>query len=318
MVRQISVTEQIRRQNTRRKWSLKGRMISAGMKERYHKSVTKFLQFTQEFNYAVPTWDDLDQVVGEWLEHIFQDGQHKSLASDGLAGLQYHLPQSMGRLRHSWKLVKVWQKLEPPRRVLPLSPLVVTAFAGVASALGYWAEASALLVGFDTMLRSGELYRLRIRDIKFYGSKAVLSLGFTKTGKRTNSQEMVVVESQLAVRALLRACAQRRRSELLLYRGERFFRSFYNLLIDFFDLQGLITVYSLRRGGASWDFLQHQSLERTLLRGRWSSTSSARIYLQDATAMVTHLALTPSQKDLARAAASRLITSLTASPGMET
>lgn len=272
----------------------------------------------QQNSNVVPTWDDLDQVVGEWLEHIFPDGQHKSLASDGLAGLQYHLPQSIGRLRHSWKLVKVWQKLEPPRRVLPISPLVVAAFAGVSLELGYAAEASAMLAGFDTMLRSGEIYRLRIRDIKFYSSRAVLSLGHTKTGKRTNAQEMVVVESKLAIAALRRACARRRKSELLLHRGERFFRLLFTQLIDFFQLKGLITVYSLRRGGASWDFLQRQSLERTLLRGRWASTSSARIYLQDATAMVTHLELTHSQKALARAAAARLVNSLTASPGLET
>lgn len=293
-------------------------MISEGMKDRYRKSVIRFLDFTKEFNYQVPTWDDLDDTVSEWLEHIFQDGQHKSLASDGLAGLQYHLPQSIGRLRHSWKLVKVWQKLEPPRRVLPISPLVVGAFAGVACELGYLAEASALLVGFDTMLRSGELYRLKIRDIKFYNQRAVLSLGFTKTGKRTNATEMVVVESKLAVTLLRKACANRRRHEFLLYRGERAFRALFNMLIDFFDIQGLVTVYSLRRGGASWDFLQHQSLERTLLRGRWASTSSARIYLQDATAMVTHLELTPVQYSLAQAAASRLVNSLTAEPGRVT
>lgn len=202
MVRSLSQTEQAKRQQQRQRCTLKSRMVSAGMTERYTKSVQKFLDFTSEFHYQVASWDDLDEVVSEWLEHIFHDGQHKSLASDGLAGLQYHLPQSMGRLKHAWKLVKVWQKLEPPRRVLPISPLVVSAFAGVSLRLGFVPEASALLVGFDTMLRSGELYRLRIRDIKFYDARAVLSLGLTKTGKRTNASEMVVVESALAISCL--------------------------------------------------------------------------------------------------------------------
>lgn len=318
MVRQISVTEQLRRKNARKKWSLKGRMVSEGMRVRYSRSVLAFLHFTQEFGYKVPTWDELDDTVSEWLEHIFHDGQRKSLASDGLAGLQYHMPQSMGRLRRSWKLVKVWQKLEPPRRVLPISPLVIGAFAGVACELGYLAEASAMLVGFDAMLRSGELYRLKIKDIKFYGQRAVLSLGFTKTGKRANATEMVVVESKLAVSLLRQACHNRDRNDYLLHRGERCFRAVFNLLIEFFDIQGLVTVYSLRRGGASWDFLEHQSLERILLRGRWSSTSSARIYSQDATAMVIHLELTPSQTSMARAAAPRLVSSLTALPGRVT
>ena len=193
---------------------------------------------------------------------------------------------------------------------------MTAAFAGVCAGLGYLPEASALLVGLDTMLRSGELYRLKVGDIAFYQERAVLNLGFSKAGKRNNAQEMVVVESRLALRVLRRACRQLSRHTLLLFRGERFFRSLFNLLIEFFQLDGLITVYSLRRGGASWDFLQHQSIERTLLRGRWASTSSARIYVQDATAMVTHLQLNSYQKGLAVAAA-QLLQNLDGSPGSE-
>lgn len=282
-------------------------MVSRGMLERYHKTVSRFMAFVLEFNYFISTWDDLDEVVSEWLEHMFHEGEHKTLASDGLAGLQFFLPQAMGRLKHSWKLARVWQRLEPPQRVLPLSPAVVIAFAGACAHLGFMAEAAALLAGFDAMLRSGEIYRLRVKDITFYGSRAVLSLGFTKTGKRNNAAEMVVVESPLAVRALRAACHGRRAQEMFLFNGERFFRTLFTMLLDLFDIEGLVTVYSLRRGGASWDFLQHQSLERTLLRGRWASTSSARIYLQDATAMVTHLRLSAAQKEAVDAAASLLL-----------
>ena len=48
--------------------------------------------------------------------------------------------------------------------------------------------------------------------------------------------------------------------------------------------------------------LSHQSMERTLLHGRWSSTSSARVYLQDAVAMVAHPKLSEEQTSLAHAA----------------
>lgn len=266
------------------------------MLDRYHKQVTNFLNFVTEFKYSIAQWEDLDSMVSEWLEHMFHEGEHKTVASDGLAGLQFYIPQAIGRLKHAWKLARVWQKLEPPRRVLPISPLVILGFAGACAHLRLWAEAAALLIGFDTMLRSGELYRIRIRDITFYGDRAVLALGYTKTGKRNNAAEMVVVESAIAVRTLRKACAGRRKSQPLLYRGERFFRALFHCLLELYNIEGLVTVYSLRRGGASWDFLQHQSLERTLLRGRWASTSSARIYLQDATAMVTHLRLSAVQQ----------------------
>eukprot|EP00435_Cladocopium_sp_Y103_P070422 s223_g35.t1 len=244
MVRSQSRTEQAQRKAQRSRQTLKDRMVSSGMLDRYRKAASSFVTFAKDFNLHVSAWEDLDEVTSQWLEHIFHDGQHKSLASDGLAGLQHFMPQALGRLKHSWKLARVWQKL------------------------GFLAEAAALLVGFDTMLRSGELYEMKIKDISFYGGRAVLSLGYTKTGKRNNAIEMAVVESKLAVASLRKACVGRSRNEFLLSRGARVFRSLFNALVELFQLEGLITVYSLRRGGASWDFLQHQSMERTLLRGR--------------------------------------------------
>lgn len=312
MGRRQSQTEKEARKAERSKFTLKGKMVSSGMLERYEKSVTQFLDFAKDFNYALHHWEDLDELASKWVEHIYHDGCHKTLASDGLAGLQFYLPAALGRLKHSWKLAKVWQMLEPPRRVLPLSPTMVKAMAGAALGLGFVPEACGMLVAFDTMLRSGELYQLKIKDISFYGARAVLSLGYTKTGKRNNTAEMVVVESPLAIASLKKACVGRPRKDFLLARGQRVFRSLFSSLVDLFGLDGLITVYSLRRGGASWDFLQHQSMERTLLRGRWQSTSSARLYLQDATAMVTELQLSSSQKGLARAAITKLHDSLTA------
>ena len=275
---------------------------------RYTKAVTLLLSFLHECRVRVPSWDDLDTAVGIWLEHIYSEGEHKSLASDALAGLQFFLPQAMGKMKHSWKLTKVWQRLEPPMRVLPASPLLILGFAGTAVALGYVEEAAGLLVAFDCMLRSGELYSLRVQDISFMRGRAVLNLGHSKTGKRTGHSEMVVCESRIAFHWLWQACKTRRREQNLLSRGPVFFRKLFHSLIWYFRVDGLLTVYSLRRGGATWDFLQHQSMERTLLRGRWSSTSTARIYLQDAVATVSHLQLTAEQRHLAHCAAARLKT----------
>jgi hypothetical protein len=58
-----------------------------------------------------------------------------------------------------------------------------------------------------------------------------------------------------------------------------------------------ITVYTLRRGELA-------SIYGTCLAaGRWQSTSSTRIYLQDATAMATNLKLSSEQLLLVKAAA---------------
>jgi len=51
--------------------------------------------------------------------------------------------------------------------------------------------------------------------------------------------------------------------------------------------------YSLRRGGASFDYRQHGVVSRTTLRGRWNSAKTARIYIADAMAVLAAVKLPP-------------------------
>ncbi|CAJ1365875.1 unnamed protein product [Effrenium voratum] len=178
-------------------------------------------------------------------------------------------------------------------------PFRMQAWPRAAVALGFINEAAGLLVAFDCMLRSGELYTLKVKDVKFMRKRAVLNLNQSKAGKRAGHSEMVVVESRLAFKWLKQACSGRSKEERLLSKGPAFFRKLFHAMTGFFNAEGLLTVYSLRRGGATWDFLHHQSMERTLLRGRWSTAHTARIYLQDAVATVSHLQLTAEQRQLA-------------------
>ncbi len=50
-----------------------------------------------------------------------------------------------------------------------------------------------------------------------------------------------------------------------------------------------IAPYSLRRGGGVFGFLQHGSLETTLIRGRWDHGSTAISYPQEAVTASTEL-----------------------------
>ena len=49
--------------------------------------------------------------------------------------------------------------------------------------------------------------------------------------------------------------------------------------------------------GATWHFLTEGSMEQTLLWGRWVSSSTARIYLQDAAAALSRLSITEERKN---------------------
>ena len=147
-------------------------MVSTGMRLRYSQAVLSFLVFLADADLAATRTSQLCDAAARWVEYLYADGQRKGLASDGLAGLQYFWPQCQGKLKQAWKLVKVWQRVGPPMRVLPLSPLLVLGMAGMAAALRLPEIAAGLLVCFDGILRSGELYQLRVSDVTFYGSKA--------------------------------------------------------------------------------------------------------------------------------------------------
>ena len=293
------------RQAHRQGQTLKDSLVSPKMRHRYSAAVRALLQFWALHQCAPRVMDEVDAAVAVFLEHVFSEGEHKSLSNDTLAGLQFFMPSVRKRLYHSWKLCKVWHRLEPPQRAVPISPQLLAGLAGLAWAGGHQEIGAALLIGFDAMLRTGELIQLRMNHISFIKNRAILSLPSTKTSKRSGNQEMVVVESLLANKALQQVVS-RRPGGLLLPSGAAHFRRIFRGLCQAFDLDFHVTPYSLRRGGATYSFLRHGSMERCLLRGRWASSSSARVYLADAVATVRFLQLSHQQLDLAYAAVESL------------
>ena len=103
-----------------------------------------------------------------------------------------------------------------------------------------------------------------------------------------------MIQSRLAARVLRLASEGRGEAELVLNRSPAKFKSLFKTLVETLHLDHAnLQPCSLRRGGASHDFLRHGSMERTLLRGHWASTQAARVYVQDAAAEITNLRLPP-------------------------
>ena len=166
-----------------------------------------------------------------------------------------------------------------------------------------------LAVGYAGLLRSGEMLQLRRRDIRIFPHRmqAVVALRNTKTGQRDGRLELVMIRSRVAVKLLIQHVQGLPPDELILNieRGE-FMRLFRRVVIALGLAHEKVTLYSFRRGGATHDFLEHGSLELTLLRGRWASARSARIYVQDAVAALAELQLSDMQLADARALAAHV------------
>ena len=188
-------------------------------------------------------------------------------------------------------------------RATPLTQDLVLAFAGVGFELGLPRLALCLLLGFHTLLRTGELCAIMVKDIAFArdGRSAVINLVETKGGLRRGANEMVTVDDPSLCLMLKRVLANAMPGDRITGCRIQDFRAFFNRAVDVLDLNGFnFKPYSLRRGGATHDFRAHGSMDRTIIRGRWVSPRTARIYITDGMAMWATIHLTEAQLAVTR------------------
>ena len=148
------------------------------------------------------------------------------------------------------------------------------------------------------MLRTGELLKIRKMDVSLMErhSRGIVVLHETKSGLRTASSETVVIFDAYLVRMLAIVCRDLAPAGFLEGCSPSVFRAKFARLVHDAGLPvSNWKPYSLRRGGAAADFLHHGRLDRTMVRGRWASAKTARLYVDDAVSMQAQLVVTGQQ-----------------------
>ena len=142
--------------------SLRSLAVQPATKKRYEAALSKFFDFLKFEGISLPKKKlALDDLVSEYVEHLWSSGEGRALASDTLAGLQNLDPHLKGSLVGSWRLLKVWNQNEIPNRAPPIPETVLHALVGRALLLDDSRFALSLLLGFYGMLRSGEILGLK-------------------------------------------------------------------------------------------------------------------------------------------------------------
>ena len=112
-------------------------------------------------------------------------------------------------------------------------------------------------------------------------SPAVISLGLTKGGKRAGAAESVTIREEDTLRRLWQWLNTPQAPATLCGTPHSWRKTFNECLlacqVDSYDFRP----YSLRRGGATLYFGRHGSLDRLLVQGRWASSKTARIYINE-------------------------------------
>lgn len=138
------------------------------------------------------------------------------------------------------------------------------------------------------MVRTGEVLGLRSSHL-LTGSRerqVLISLGLTKGGKRQGAAESVILGVEPIVK-LVKQWKLIAPNAAALAPSVSQWRKLFNMSLEALDVKDFgFRPYSLRRGGATFWFGKHHSLDRILLQGRWHAQKSARIYLNEGLSML--------------------------------
>lgn len=96
---------------------LTDQLIQPKTRDRYFGSFHRFCKFHDlKEDFAMPSPDIFDDMVGNYIEYLWEEGAPKSDAAYLVAAVQFHRPQSKHHLPWSWRLTKAWNQIELPSR----------------------------------------------------------------------------------------------------------------------------------------------------------------------------------------------------------
>ena len=291
-------SQQERKQVRKQMGTLKSLTIQPRTRARYDKAKDKFYTFLDQNRLEIPRRkQDMDGILCEYLEHLWASGEGRGLASDTLASLQDTTPSLRGSIPGAWRLLKTWHVHEIPNRAPPLPERVLQTLVGYFIFHKDPAMALSLLLGFYGMLRTGEVLGVRCKDVTVDARQqtAVVALGYTKGGKRTGAAESITIQVSEVVRRLHQWKSAHKPATLLTPPAHTWRKKFSDALTALDLLAWEFRPYSLRRGGATFWFARHGSLDRILIQGRWMAARTARTYLNEGLAVLTEINI-PSQQ----------------------
>ena len=273
---------------------LKSLTVQPVTRKRYDKAMHDFYQFLRESNLFLPTSAlGMDTLLSDYLEHLWASGFGRAEASNVLAALQDVQPHLKGKLAQSWRLLKAWSTHEVPNRAPPLPLDMLEAMVGYCLFKNQVHMGLSLLVAYHGLLRTGEVLSLTAGAISVQRAKgpAVLSLGWTKSGKRQGASESVTLYGEDVCRRLhqwIHSCGPK---APLCPPAHVWRRQFADILTALSFDKWDFRPYSLRRGGATHQFRAHGSFDRLMQHGRWQSLKTARVYINDGMAVLAQLSI---------------------------
>lgn len=295
IVEAVDRQERIKRRKTLGR--LHDLIIQPSTEARYQKAFKGFLSFLAfQRQTLAKEKSGIDLQVSHYIETLWDEGESISSAGDTLSSLQHYQPSLKRHLSNGWRLLKAWQQHELPARAPPFTVETLQVL------LGWLHQKSppvslAVFLAFRCLLRTGEMMSVTAQDLIIPANSlsGVLYLGDTKTSKRNPHAGCVNLTDPSLV-LLLKAWKQSvsPTTSLVPWSSSKFRAVFQEGLKQTKLEQFKFKPYSLRRGGATDQWLLTKNYAHVSHLGRWSSERTLKIYIQDSIALLTSLQFKPS------------------------
>ena len=265
--------------------------------KKYRAVVARFMEWVDDNKVPyeqLRTAAEVDDVACRyiaWLYYQTNGEKGKSIALTLPSALVAAAPCLKGKLLFATKMAHGWSRKKSAVPYPPISWELTVVMAYQMKRAGKPLYALATLLGFDCLLRNGEVVGLFGSDVADAGDPRIgtsytgmaLRLRDTKTGK---NQWVTVLNP--ALRKLLRERVKALKSptdRLFPFTSDQF-REVFRATADNLGLSRAYVVHSLRHGGATKAFLDNMPIAEIKKRGRWRAQNSAEHYIQSGPALL--------------------------------
>ena len=257
----------------------------------YRKAVHAFLDWTAHHHLHINTIPQLDVILNNYIVHLWSTGVGKATADKTVYGIIMYIAEADRQLHNTHKSLKGWHHIHRVVSYPPMSWDICVLVSCQLAKSRLWTYAVGCLLAFDCYLRVGELCGIQFSDVADVADGRVSSshprmsirLAHTKTG----DNKWVDVRSPIVVTLVRSLLASARPGTALFPFSTSMFRHTFKAACIAVGVGHVGYVpHSLRHGGATHDHIHGMSMEDIMMRGRWASNKSARMYVQTGRALL--------------------------------
>ena len=145
---------------------LSDKLLSPSAHKRYSRACNTFFAWMRQHQQHLPAdTTAFDNLIVMYIDCAWEEGESKGHIGDLLSALHYFVPSIRGCLNASWRMHSAWSRHELPTRCFPMTQDMASALSGLALHWQWFDMCVGILIGFDCLLRTGELLQLRVADI---------------------------------------------------------------------------------------------------------------------------------------------------------